>query len=190
VTIQSLRLPRLAADHRKTCEGFRFPGSIKYGESDVNVLDVCIRRLGAKHRVRCWCSWQVKVSRRKRNDRRHRHPVQYQAMCWRSQRNGRRESERRLAACRPWPPAPRMSRPPTSGVHQKIDLFGRQTRPGRGRRLSPSAPFTVASLLAHQEISDERVRLRRRGACVWHLTVQARRRTRPKSLFRRRRQQI
>ena len=52
-----------AADKAKTCDHVTFTRSVKYGDSDRNVLDVAPPTQAMARRVRCWCSWRATVFR-------------------------------------------------------------------------------------------------------------------------------
>jgi acetyl esterase/lipase len=139
----------VAADPSKTCEGVSFSRSIKYGESDVNVLDVASGGPGetSPRPVLVFVSGESFAGESGTAEG----TVQDQAMCF-AVRNGMVgvKVNYRLAPADPWPAGAKDVAAATSWVHQNIDLFGGSRAQVVAVGYSTGA-FHVASLLAHPE---------------------------------------
>jgi acetyl esterase/lipase len=141
----------VAADPSKTCEGASFSRSIKYGESDVNVLDVASGDLGetSPRPVLVFVAGESFAGESVTAE--DIGTVQDQAMCF-AVRHGMVgvKVNYRLAPGDPWPAGAKDVAAATSWVHQNIDLFGGSRAQVVAVGYSVGA-FHVASLLAHPE---------------------------------------
>jgi acetyl esterase/lipase len=143
-----------AADPSKPCAGVSFSRSLKYGESDLNVLDVAIVDSGetSPRPVLVFVAGESFTGESGTAD--DTAAVQDQAMCFAARRGmvGVKVNYRR-APENPWPTGAKDVAAATSWIHQNIDLFG-------GSRAEIVAvgyavgAFHVASLLAHPEFQE------------------------------------
>jgi acetyl esterase/lipase len=139
------------ADPSKTCAGVSFTRSLKYGESDLNVLDVATgdSRETSPRPVLLFVAGESFSGESGAPDI--AGPLQDAAMCF-AARNGMIgvKITYRLAPANPWPAGARDVAAATSWVHQNIDLFGGS--PDEIVTVGYSAgAFHVASFLAHPE---------------------------------------
>ena len=145
-----------APDLSKACEQVSFTRSLRYGESEQNVLDVAT---GGSEAVQksprpvllfvAGESFSGDVAAPDATD-----PQQDAAMCFAARNSmvGVRMTYR-LAPAYPWPSGARDVAAATSWVHQNIDLFGGSRDEIVAVGYSVGA-FHVASLLAHPELQD------------------------------------
>jgi acetyl esterase/lipase len=141
-----------APDPSKSCEGVLISRRLKYGESDLNVLDVATgdSREGSTRPVLLFVAGESFAADSATSDA--GDPVQDAAMCFaaRNKMVGVKVAYR-LAPANPWPTAARDVAAATSWVRQNIDLFG-----GNAGAIVAvgyfAGAFHVASLLAHPEL--------------------------------------
>jgi acetyl esterase/lipase len=144
-----------AADPSKSCAGVSFTRKLKYGESDLNVLDIATGDSGetTPRPVLLFVAGESFAGENEASDA---GSLEDAAMCFaaRNKMVGVRMSYR-LAPADPWPAGARDVAAATSWVHQNIDLFGGSRDEIVTIGYSVGA-FHVASFLAHQEfqISD------------------------------------
>jgi acetyl esterase/lipase len=136
----------------KSCEGVLISRRLKYGESDLNVLDVATgdSREGSTRPVLLFVAGESFAADSATSDA--GDPVQDAAMCFaaRNKMVGVKVAYRRAPA-NPWPTAARDVAAATSWVRQNIDLFGGNAGAIVAVGYSAGA-FHVASLLAHPEL--------------------------------------
>ena len=144
-----------APDLAKSCERVSFTRNLRYGESNLNVLDVATGGSDTPQTSpRPVLLFVAGESFSGDNAAPAADPLQDAAMCF-AARNGMVgvKINYRLAPANAWPSGARDVAAATSWVHQNIDLFG-------GRRDEIVAvgysvgAFHVASLLAHPEFQD------------------------------------
>lgn len=144
-----------APDTAKPCEQVSFTRNLKYGESDLNVLDVATDGSDtARTSPRPVLLFVAGESFAGDDAAPAADPLQDAAMCF-AARNGMVgvKINYRLAPANPWPSGARDVAAATSWVHQNIDLFGGN----RGEIVTVGysvGAFHVASLLAHPEFQD------------------------------------
>src|SRR5258706_3131637 len=148
-----------AADEQQACAGVAFSRSLKYGESDLNVLDVATgdSKELSRRPVLVFVAGESFAGESGAPDI--AGPIQDQAMCFAARHGmvGVRMAYR-LAPANPWPAGARDVAAATSWVHQNIDLFG--GNPDEIVAIGYSAgAFHVASFLGHPEFqaSDSNV---------------------------------
>ena len=143
-----------AADSSKPCAGVSFSRSLKYGESDLNVLDVAIVDSGetSLRPVLVFVAGESFTGESGAAD--DTAAVQDQAMCFAARRGmvGVKVNYRR-APENPWPTGAKDVAAATSWIHQNIDLFGGSRAEIVAVGYSVGA-FHVASLLAHPEFQE------------------------------------
>jgi acetyl esterase/lipase len=138
-------------DRAKSCAGVSFSRGLKYGENDLNVLDVATgdSREASRRPVLLFVageSFAGESTAPETTD-----PMQDQAMCF-AARNGMVgvKMAYRLAPAHPWPAGALDVAAALSWVHQNIDLFG--GNPDEIVAIGYSAgAFHVASFLGHPE---------------------------------------
>jgi acetyl esterase/lipase len=140
-----------SADDTKPCARVSFSRGLKYGESDLNVLDVATAesREGSPRPVLLFVAGESFAGE---SGVPNAGALQDAAICF-AARNGMVgvNVNYRLAAANPWPAASRDVAAATSWVRQNIDLFGGNT--GEIVAIGYSAgAFHVASLLAHPKL--------------------------------------
>jgi acetyl esterase/lipase len=143
--------PAAAPDDANACEHVTFSRSLKYGEHDLNVLDVATvdSQQAASRPVLLFVAGESFAGESGAPDI--AGPIQDAAMCF-AARNGMIgvKMAYRLAPANPWPAGARDVAAATSWVHQNIDLFG--GNPNEIVTIGYSAgAFHVASFLAHPE---------------------------------------
>jgi acetyl esterase/lipase len=144
-----------APDPSKTCAGVSFTRKLKYGENDLNVLDIATGDSGetTPRPVLLFVAGESFAGEDGASDA---GSLQDAAMCFaaRNKMVGVRMTYR-LAPADPWPAGAKDVAAATSWVHQNIDLFGGSRDEIVTIGYSVGA-FHVASFLAHQEfqISD------------------------------------
>jgi acetyl esterase/lipase len=145
-----------APDLTKACEQVSFTRSLRYGESEQNVLDVATGDSGtapaSPRPVLLFVageSFSGDNAAPAATD-----PLQDAAMCF-AARNGMVgvRMTYRLAPAHPWPSGARDVAAATSWIHQNIDLFGGSRDEIVAVGYSVGA-FHVASLLGHPEFQD------------------------------------
>jgi acetyl esterase/lipase len=136
----------------KPCEGVLISRRLKYGESDLNVLDVATgdSREGSTRPVLLFVAGESFAADSATSDA--SDPVQDVAMCFaaRNRMVGVKVNYR-LAPANPWPTAAKDVAAATSWVRQNIDLYGGNAGAIVAVGYSAGA-FHVASLLAHPEL--------------------------------------
>jgi acetyl esterase/lipase len=144
----------LAPEPSKACPGVSFSRNLKYGESDLNVLDVATgdSRRASPHPVLLLVagdSFAGESGMASAMD-----PIEDQAMCF-AARHGMVgvKVNYRLAPAYPWPAGAKDVAAAASWVHQNIDLFGGSRDEIVAVGYSVGA-FHVASFLAHPEFQD------------------------------------
>jgi acetyl esterase/lipase len=142
------------ADPPKACAGVSFTRNLKYGESDLNVLDVATGdfRETSPRPVLLFVAGESFSVESDAPDI--AGPLQDAAMCF-AARNGMVgvKITYRLAPANPWPAGAKDVGAATSWVHQNIDLFGGS--PDEIVTVGYSAgAFHVASFLAHPEFQE------------------------------------
>jgi acetyl esterase/lipase len=145
-----------APDLAKSCEQVSFTRNLKYGESELNVLDVATGGSDTSptspRPVLLFVAGDSFTGEGGSPDA--ADPLLDAAMCF-AARNGLVgvRMSYRLAPANPWPSGARDVAAVTSWVHQNIDLFG-----GSGDEIVAVGysvgAFHVASLLAHPEFQD------------------------------------
>ena len=148
--------PAATADLTKACEGVSFLRSLKYGESEQNVLDVATSGAdtapASPRPVLLFVAGESFAADNPAPDA--QDPMRDAAMCF-AARNGMvgvRVSYR-LAPANPWPTGARDVAAAASWVHENADLFGGSRDEIVAVGYSVGA-FHVASLLAHPEFQD------------------------------------
>ena len=145
-----------APDLSKSCEQVSFTRSLRYGESEQNVLDVATDGSDAAptspRPVLLFVAGESFSGDSAAPDA--TDPQQDAAMCF-AARNGMVgvRMTYRLAPAHPWPSGARDVAAATSWIHQNIDLFGGSRDEIVAVGYSVGA-FHVASLLAHPEFQD------------------------------------
>jgi acetyl esterase/lipase len=142
-----------ATDNAKACEHVAFTRSIKYGESDRNMLDVAAADAtdGTPRPVLLFVAGESFADGTQADPAA---PLLEQAMCF-AARNGMVAVSvtYRLAPAAAWPAGAKDVAAATSWVHQNIDLFG-----GSAQEIVmigyAAGAFHVASFLAHKEFQD------------------------------------
>jgi acetyl esterase/lipase len=138
-----------AADPSQLCTGVSFSRGLKYGESDLNVLDVATGDSSdtPPRPVLMFVAGESFVGEGGMPAA----AVQDQAMCF-AARNGMVgvKVNYRLAPANPWPSGAQDVAAATSWIYQNIDLFGGNRAEIVAVGYSVGA-FHVASLLAHRE---------------------------------------
>jgi acetyl esterase/lipase len=143
-----------AVEEQKACAGVAFSRNLKYGESDLNVLDVATgdTKEPARRPVLLFVAGESFVGESSTPDA--AGPMQDEAMCF-AARHGMVgvKMAYRLAPAHPWPAGARDVAAAISWVHQNIDLFG--GNPDEIVAVGYSAgAFHVASLLGHPEFQE------------------------------------
>ena len=145
-----------APDQAKPCERVSFTRKLRYGESEVNVLDVATdgadTRQTSPRPVLLFVAGESFSSENGAPDA--AAPAQDAAMCF-AARNGMVgvKVSYRLAPANPWPTGARDVAAATSWVHENIDLFGGSRDEIVAVGYAAGA-FHVASLLAHPEFQE------------------------------------
>lgn len=140
-------------DPTKSCEQVSFTRNLKYGESELNVLDVATggsdARQASPRPVLLFVAGESFAGDNAAPNA--ADPLQDAAMCF-AARNGMVGVKMafRLAPANPWPAGARDVAAAASWVHQNIDLFGGSRDEIVAVGYSVGA-FHVASLLAHPE---------------------------------------
>jgi acetyl esterase/lipase len=141
-----------AAPDQKPCAGVAFSRNLKYGESDLNVLDVAAgeTRDASPRPVLLFVAGETFAGESGAPDAASSIPDQ--AMCFAAGHGmvGVRMNYR-LAPANPWPSGARDVAAAASWVHENIDLFGGSRDEVVAVGYSVGA-FHVASLLAHPEL--------------------------------------
>jgi acetyl esterase/lipase len=141
------------ADPSNSCTGVTFSRNLRYGESELNVLDVATGDTSEASRrpVLVFVAGDSFAGDGGAADA----AVQDQAMCF-AARNGMVgvKVSYRLAPANPWPTGTRDVAAATSWVHQNIDLFGGSRDQIVAFGYSVGA-FHVASFLAHPELQEQ-----------------------------------
>ncbi len=142
-----------ATDAAKACDQVSFSRNLKYGEADLNVLDVATGASKDSPRpVLLFVAGESFTGDNGAPDI--AGPIEDAAMCF-AARNGMVgvKMTYRLAPANPWPAGAKDVAAATSWVHQNIDLFGGNA--GEIVVVGYSAgAFHVASLLAHPEFQE------------------------------------
>jgi len=144
-----------APDAAKPCEQVSFTRNLRYGDSDLNVLDVATGGSDTRQMSpRPVLLFVAGESFSGDDAAPATDPLQDAAMCF-AARNGMVgvRINYRLAPANPWPSGARDVAAATSWVHQNIDLFGGSRDEIVAVGYSVGA-FHVASLLAHPEFQD------------------------------------
>jgi len=144
-----------APDAAKPCEQVSFTRNLRYGDSDLNVLDVATGGSDTRQMSpRPVLLFVAGESFSGDDAAPATDPLQDAAMCF-AARNGMVgvRINYRLAPANPWPSGARDVAAATSWVHQNIDLFGGSRDEIVAVGYSVGA-FHVASLLAHPELQD------------------------------------
>ena len=144
-----------APDAAKPCEQVSFTRNLRYGDSDLNVLDVATGGSDTRQMSpRPVLLFVAGESFSGDDAAPATDPLQDAAMCF-AARNGMVgvKINYRLAPANPWPSGARDVAAATSWVHQNIDLFGGSRDEIVAVGYSVGA-FHVASLLAHPEFQD------------------------------------
>jgi acetyl esterase/lipase len=140
------------ADPSKACEGVLISRRLRYGESDLNVLDVATgeSREGSTRPVLLFVAGESFSGENPTPDA--SDPMQDAAICFaaRNKMVGVKVAYR-LAPANPWPAAARDVAAAASWVRQNIDLYGGNVGEIVAVGYSAGA-FHVASLLAHPEL--------------------------------------
>jgi acetyl esterase/lipase len=144
-----------ATDPAKSCEGVLISRRLRYGESDLNVLDVATgeSREGSTRPVLLFVAGESFAGENPSPDA--SDPMQDAAICFaaRNKMVGVKVAYR-LAPANPWPAAARDVAAAASWVRQNIDLYGGNV--GEIVAIGYSAgAFHVASLLAHPELQTD-----------------------------------
>jgi acetyl esterase/lipase len=138
-------------DQPKPCAGVSFSRSLKYGESDLNVLDVATgdSKQASPRPVLLFVAGESFAGGSGAPDI--AGPAQDEAMCF-AARNGMVgvKVNYRLAPANPWPTGAKDVAAAASWVHQNIDLFGGSPDEIVAVGYAVGA-FHVASFLAHPE---------------------------------------
>jgi acetyl esterase/lipase len=141
-----------SADQTKACEGVLISRRLRYGESDLNVLDVATgdSRQGSMRPVLLFVAGESFTGESGAPNS--GGEMQDAAMCF-AARNGMVGVKvgYRLAPANPWPAATKDVAAATSWVRQNIDLYGGNAGEIVAVGYSAGA-FHVASLLAHPEL--------------------------------------
>lgn len=143
-----------AADVAKSCEQVSFSRNLKYGETDLNVLDVATgaaKDTGPRP-VLLFVAGESFTGDNGAPDI--ARPIEDAAMCF-AARNGMVGAKMtyRLAPANPWPAGAKDVAAATSWLHQNADLFGGNAEEIVVVGYSAGA-FHVASLLAHPELQE------------------------------------
>ena len=144
-----------APEATKPCEQVSFTRNLRYGDSDLNVLDVATGGSDTRQMSpRPVLLFVAGESFSGDNTAPTSDPLQDAALCF-AARNGMVgvKMNYRLAPANPWPSGARDVAAATSWVHQNIDLFGGSRDEIVAIGYSVGA-FHVASLLAHPEFQD------------------------------------
>ena len=143
-----------AADPSNSCAGVSFSRSLKYGESEVNVLDIATGDSGetSPRPVLVFVAGESFAGESGTSDA--ADAVQDQAMCFAARHGmvGVRVNYR-LAPANPWPSGAKDVAAAISWVYQNIDLFGGSRDEIVAVGYSVGA-FHVASFLAHREFQE------------------------------------
>jgi acetyl esterase/lipase len=143
--------PADAAPDSKSCARVSFTRNLKYGESDLNVLDIATgdSKATSPRPVLLFVAGESFSGESGAPDDAGR--LEDEAMCF-AARNGLVgvKMTYRLAPANPWPAGARDVAAATSWIHQNIDLFGGSRDEIVAIGYSVGA-FHVASLLAHPE---------------------------------------
>jgi acetyl esterase/lipase len=141
-------------DPSKSCAGVSFSRNLRYGESDLNVLDVATTdsQQTSPHPVLLFVAGNSFARESGAPDA--MGPFEDQAMCF-AARHGMVgvKVTYRLAPANPWPTGARDVAAATSWVHENIDLFGGSRDEIIAIGYSVGA-FHVASFLAHPEFRE------------------------------------
>jgi acetyl esterase/lipase len=144
-----------SADQTKPCEGVLISRRLRYGESDLNVLDVATgeSREGSTRPVLLFVAGESFTGENPTSDA--GDPMQDAAMCFaaRNKMVGVKVAWR-PAPANPWPSAAKDVAAATSWVRQNIDLYGGNAGEIVAVGYSAGA-FHVASLLAHPELQTD-----------------------------------
>jgi acetyl esterase/lipase len=143
-----------APDQPKPCAGVSFSRNLKYGESDLNVLDVATgdAKDASPRPVLLFVAGESFAGESGAPDA--ASSLQDQAICF-AARHGMVgvKVNYRLAPANPWPAGAKDVAAAASWVHQNIDLFGGSRDEVVAVGYSVGA-FHVASLLAHPEFQE------------------------------------
>ncbi|WP_291685079.1 carboxylesterase family protein [Bradyrhizobium sp.] len=144
-----------APDPTRSCEQVSFTRNLKYGESELNALDVATGgsdQTSSPRPVLLFVTGESFTGENSSPDA--ADPMQDAAMCF-AARNGMIgvRMNYRLAPANPWPSGAQDVAAATSWVHQNIDLFGGSRDEIVAIGYSVGA-FHVASLLGHPEFQD------------------------------------
>jgi acetyl esterase/lipase len=143
-----------APDQPKPCAGVSFSRGLKYGESDLNVLDVATgdSKDASPRPVLLFVAGESFAGESGAPDA--AGALQDQAMCF-AARHGMVgvKVNYRLAPANPWPTGAKDVAAAASWVHQNIDLFGGSRAEVVAIGYSVGA-FHLASLLAHPEFQE------------------------------------
>jgi acetyl esterase/lipase len=143
-----------APDPSKACEGVLISRRLRYGESDLNLLDVATgeSREGSTRPVLLFVAGESFAGENPTPDA--GDPVQDAAICFAARNKMVGVKVRwRLAPANPWPTAAKDVAAATSWVRQNIDLYGGNAGEVVAVGYSAGA-FHVASLLAHPELRE------------------------------------
>ena len=146
--------PDAKPDQSKSCAGVTFSRGLKYGESDLNVLDVATGNINATSPRPVLLFVAGENFSGDTNAPDIAGPLQDEAMCF-AARNGMVGVKviYRRAPANPWPSGTRDVAAAISWVHQNIDLFGGNRDEVVTVGYSAGA-FHVASFLAHREFQE------------------------------------
>src|ERR1700730_1759593 len=143
-----------AVEEQKACAGVTFSRNLKYGESDLNVLDVATgdTKEPARRPVLLFVAGESFVGESSTPDV--AGSMQDEAMCF-AARHGMVgvKMAYRLAPANPWPAGARDVAAAISWVHQNIDLFGGNPEEVVAVGYSAGA-FHVASFLGNPEFRE------------------------------------
>ena len=146
--------PDAPADPTKACAGVSFSRNLRYGESDLNVLDVATGdgKDASPRPVLLFVAGESFAGDNGAPDI--AGPLMDEAMCF-AARNGMVgvKVNYRLAPANPWPTGAKDVAAATSWVHQNIDLFGGSREEIIALGYGAGA-FHVASFLAHPEFQE------------------------------------
>jgi len=143
-----------ASDEKKTCAGVSFSRGLKYGENDLNVLDVATgdSKDASPRPVLLFVAGESFVG--ESGDPDIASALEDEAMCF-AARHGMVgvKMSYRLAPANPWPAGAKDVAAAVSWVRQNIDLFGGSANEIVAIGYSAGA-FHVASYLAHPEFQE------------------------------------
>jgi len=162
-----------AVDPSQSCSGVSFSRGLKYGESDLNVLDIATgdSKDTSPRPVLMFVAGESFAGEGEMPAA----AVQDQTMCF-AARNGMVgvKVNYRLAPANPWPTGARDVAAATSWIYQNIDLFGGNRAEIVAVGYSVGA-FHVASLLAHREfqVQDSDLAAAVLVSGIYHLGTEA-----------------